>query len=164
MNKLMRAATPPKLKYVLKHSRRRRSRSPPSRSWPQSANPDRPLPSRLLKHQVHLPGRSWRHTFVPSRCRIRSKIWYWARVRKCGDPLRWHNIWSTPPCRVIGGTSRWAHHGGGTTFVFLPKKGIKLFGERAEKATRKELQAIHGMGTYKPLDASKLTGQENVIP
>ena len=40
---------------------------------------------------------------------------------------------------------------------FSLKKGIKLFGNRAEEATTKELQAIHNMSTYEPLDASKLT-------
>ena len=31
---------------------------------------------------------------------------------------------------------------------FPLKKGIELFGDRAEKSTTKELQAIHDMGTY----------------
>ena len=40
---------------------------------------------------------------------------------------------------------------------FSLKKGMALFGERAEKATTKELQAIHDMGTYGFQDASKLS-------
>ena len=40
---------------------------------------------------------------------------------------------------------------------FSLKKGIALFGDKAEQATTEELQAIHDMGTYEPLDASKLT-------
>ena len=43
---------------------------------------------------------------------------------------------------------------------FPLKKGIALFGDKAGKATEKELQAIHDMGTYEPLDASKLTREE----
>ena len=43
---------------------------------------------------------------------------------------------------------------------FSLKKGIALFGDKAEKATTKELQAIHIMCAYEPLDASKLTRQE----
>ena len=43
---------------------------------------------------------------------------------------------------------------------FPLKKGIKLFGDKAEDATTMEQQAIHDMGTYKPLDASKLTREE----
>ena len=43
---------------------------------------------------------------------------------------------------------------------FPLKKGIALFGDKAEKATTEELQAIHDMGTYEPLDASKLTREE----
>ena len=43
---------------------------------------------------------------------------------------------------------------------FPLKKGIALFGDRAEQATTEELQAIHDMGTYEPLDASKLTRDE----
>ena len=36
---------------------------------------------------------------------------------------------------------------------FSLKKGIKLFGDKAEDATTEELRAIHDMGTYKPIDA-----------
>ena len=43
---------------------------------------------------------------------------------------------------------------------FPLKKGIALFGDKAEQATTEELQAIHDMGTYGPLDASKLTRDE----
>ena len=43
---------------------------------------------------------------------------------------------------------------------FFLKKGIRLFGDKAEDATTKELPAIHDMGTYEPLDASKLTREE----
>ena len=43
---------------------------------------------------------------------------------------------------------------------FSLKRGIKLFGSRAEEATTKELRAIHDMGTYEPLDASKLTRED----
>ena len=43
---------------------------------------------------------------------------------------------------------------------FPLKKGIALFGDKAEQATTEELQAIHDMGTYEPLDASKLTRDE----
>ena len=37
------------------------------------------------------------------------------------------------------------------------KKGIALFGDKAEQATTAELQAIHDMGTYEPLNVSNLT-------
>ena len=40
------------------------------------------------------------------------------------------------------------------------KKGLELFGDRAEEATTKELQQIHDFGTYVPQDASSLTGME----
>ena len=43
---------------------------------------------------------------------------------------------------------------------FPLKKGIALFGDKAEQATTEELQAIHDMGAYGPLDASKLTRDE----
>ena len=43
---------------------------------------------------------------------------------------------------------------------FSLKKGIALFGDKTEQATTAELQAIHDMGTYEPLDASKLTRDE----
>ena len=35
-----------------------------------------------------------------------------------------------------------------------------MFGDKAEQATTKELQAIYDMCTYEPLDASKLTRDE----
>ena len=40
------------------------------------------------------------------------------------------------------------------------KKGIELFGYKAQKATTKELKEIHDMGTYGPQDAKKRTKQE----
>ena len=40
------------------------------------------------------------------------------------------------------------------------KKGLELFGERGDKAVTKELQNIHDMNTYDPMDASKLSYQE----
>ncbi len=40
------------------------------------------------------------------------------------------------------------------------KKGIELFGERAEKALLKELKRIHDMDTYTPMDHSKLTREQ----
>ena len=40
------------------------------------------------------------------------------------------------------------------------KKGIKTFGDRAEEATTKELKQIHDMGTYQPLNVTKLTKKE----
>ena len=40
------------------------------------------------------------------------------------------------------------------------KKGLELFGEQGDKAVTKELQNIHDMNTYKPMDASKLSCQE----
>ena len=43
---------------------------------------------------------------------------------------------------------------------FSLKKGIKLFGDKAEDATTTELRAIYDMDTYEPLDASKLTREE----
>ena len=43
---------------------------------------------------------------------------------------------------------------------FSLKKGIKLFGDKAEDTTTTELRAIHDMGTYEPLDTSKLTREE----
>ena len=43
---------------------------------------------------------------------------------------------------------------------FSLKKGIAIFGNKAEQATTAELQAIHDMGTYEPLNASKLTRDE----
>ena len=43
---------------------------------------------------------------------------------------------------------------------FPLKKGIELFGERAQKATTKELQATNNMSTHKLQDAPKLSKQE----
>ena len=40
------------------------------------------------------------------------------------------------------------------------KKGIELFGDRAEAATTKELQSIHDFGTYEPQDAKLLSREE----
>ena len=37
------------------------------------------------------------------------------------------------------------------------KKGINIFGNRAETTVMKELQKIYDMKTYKPMDASTLT-------
>ena len=37
------------------------------------------------------------------------------------------------------------------------KRGFGKFGDRAGEATTKSLKQIHGMGTYQPLDATKLT-------
>ena len=43
---------------------------------------------------------------------------------------------------------------------FNIKKSINIFGDRAETAVMKELQTIHDMNTYKPMDASKPTHQQ----
>ena len=43
------------------------------------------------------------------------------------------------------------------------KKGLELFGEQGDKAVTKEIQNIHDMNTYKPMDASKLSCQEKKI-
>ena len=40
------------------------------------------------------------------------------------------------------------------------KKGLELFGERGEKAVKKELKKIHDMNTYKTMDAPKMSYQE----
>ena len=40
------------------------------------------------------------------------------------------------------------------------KKGLKLFGEKAEKAFSKELHQIHDLETYEPLRASDLSLKE----
>ncbi len=40
------------------------------------------------------------------------------------------------------------------------KKGIKLFGEKIEKATLKEIKQIHDMDTYTPMDSTKLTKEQ----
>ena len=42
------------------------------------------------------------------------------------------------------------------------KKGPKKIGDRAEEATTKELKQTHDMGTYQPLDATKLTKKERM--
>ena len=42
------------------------------------------------------------------------------------------------------------------------KKGLQLFGERAEEATTKELQQIHDFGTYVPQDATLLSREERL--
>ena len=42
------------------------------------------------------------------------------------------------------------------------KKGLELFGDRAEVATTKELQQIHDFGTYIPQDAKELIRAERV--
>ena len=40
------------------------------------------------------------------------------------------------------------------------KKGLELFGKRAEEANTKELQQIHDFGTYIPQDAKLLSREE----
>ena len=40
------------------------------------------------------------------------------------------------------------------------RKGLELFGDKAEAATVKELSQIHEMGTYVPLDSGKLTAEQ----
>ena len=40
------------------------------------------------------------------------------------------------------------------------KKGLELFGDRAEVATTKELQQIHDFGTYVPQEAKSLSRAE----
>ena len=40
------------------------------------------------------------------------------------------------------------------------KKVLELFGERGEKAVTKELQKIHDMNTYDPMDSFKMSYQE----
>ena len=42
------------------------------------------------------------------------------------------------------------------------EKGTEKFGDRAEEATTKELKQIHDMGTYQPLDATKITKKERM--
>ena len=39
------------------------------------------------------------------------------------------------------------------------KNDLELFDERGEKAVTEELQNIHNMNTYEPMDASKLSYQ-----
>ena len=41
--------------------------------------------------------------------------------------------------------------------IFIMKKGIDIFGKRAETAVMKYIQYIHDMNTYKQMDASNLT-------
>ena len=51
-----------------------------------------------------------------------------------------------------------AHTMGVVLIDFLnTKKGINVFGKRAETAVMKYIKNIHDMNTYKPMDASKLT-------
>ena len=40
------------------------------------------------------------------------------------------------------------------------RKGLELFGDKAELETVKELSQIHEMGTYVPLDAGGLTAEQ----
>jgi len=40
------------------------------------------------------------------------------------------------------------------------RKGLELFGDKAETATVKELSQIHEMGAYVPLEAGKLTAEQ----
>eukprot|EP00957_Ditylum_brightwellii_P041004 3104349-Ditylum_brightwellii.AAC.1 len=42
------------------------------------------------------------------------------------------------------------------------KKGLELFGDRAEKATTKELQQIHNFGTCVPQEAKSLSSAERM--
>ena len=42
------------------------------------------------------------------------------------------------------------------------KKGLELFGDRAEAATTKKLQQIHDFGTYVPQDAKELSRAERL--
>ena len=42
------------------------------------------------------------------------------------------------------------------------KKGLELFGDRAEAATTKELQQIHDVGTYVPQDVKELIRAERL--
>ena len=43
---------------------------------------------------------------------------------------------------------------------FNMKKGVDIFGDRSKTAVMKELQKIHDMNTYKPMDMYTLTFQE----
>ena len=40
------------------------------------------------------------------------------------------------------------------------RKGLELFGDKADTATVKELSQIHEMGTFVPLDAGELTPEK----
>ena len=40
------------------------------------------------------------------------------------------------------------------------KNGLELFGDRAEEATKNELQQIHDFGTYIPMNANSLSRQD----
>jgi hypothetical protein len=42
------------------------------------------------------------------------------------------------------------------------KKGLELFGDKAEVATTKELQQIHNVGTYVPQEAKSLSRAERM--
>ena len=58
----------------------------------------------------------------------------------------------------ISGEEIEAHTMGVVLIDFLnTKKGINVFGKRAETAVMKYIKNIHDMNTYKPMDASKLT-------
>ena len=41
------------------------------------------------------------------------------------------------------------------------KKSINIFGDKAVKATSSELEKIHSMGTYEPMDATRITKNQN---
>ena len=45
---------------------------------------------------------------------------------------------------------------------FNLKKGLKMFGDKAMESTMSELKQVHDMGTYVPLDASKMTRKEKI--
>ena len=46
------------------------------------------------------------------------------------------------------------------TLQYTLKKGIELFGEKAEEAAVKELKQIHNMDTYMPIDLKTLSKEE----
>ena len=60
--------------------------------------------------------------------------------------------------------TRLTEHLLGVTLVqqYNLKKGMELFGDRAEAATTKELQSIHDFGTYEPQDAKLLSREERL--
>ena len=43
---------------------------------------------------------------------------------------------------------------------FSLRAGIKKFGEKATESISKELQQIHDMGTYEPVDPDKMTAAQ----
>ena len=45
---------------------------------------------------------------------------------------------------------------------YILRKGLEVFGDKAEKATSSELQQIHDMEVYQPMDAAKLTKKERM--